>query len=80
MASFVAVLVFCPLISALAFDAPIATPMTDDAFKFDAQIGSPQPTEAPNFELLKRQSDVQYTLLEGPDDICGYQYGQSSKC
>lgn len=77
MASVVAVLVFCPLISALAFNAPAATPMAD-ALKLLPQVEIPQPTEAPNLELHKRQSNVQYSLLEGPDSICGYQYGQSS--
>jgi hypothetical protein len=79
MASVVAVLVFCPLISALAFNAPAATPMAD-ALELLPQVEIPQPTEAPSLELHKRQSNVQYSLLEGPDSICGYQYGQSSKC
>jgi hypothetical protein len=79
MASVVAVLVFCPLISALAFNAPAATPMAD-ALKLLPQVEIPQPTEAPNLELHRRQSDIQYSLLEGPDSVCGYQYGQSSKC
>lgn len=79
MASVVAVLVFCPLISALAFKAPAATSMAD-ALELLPQVEIPQPTEAPSLELHKRQSNVQYSLLEGPDSICGYQYGQSSKC
>ena len=79
MASVVAVLVFCPLISALAFNAPAATPIAD-ALKLLPQVEIPQPTEAPSLELHRRQSNVQYSLLEGPDSVCGYQYGQSSKC
>lgn len=75
----VGVVVFCPLISALAFTAPGATPV-DDAIKRHPQRWSPQPTEPPKFkELLKRQSSSSLTLIEGPDPICGFQFGASGK-
>jgi hypothetical protein len=75
----VGVAVFCPLISALAFIAPRATTV-DDAINFHPQSWGPQPTEPPKFkELLKRQSSSSLTLIEGPDDICGFQFGISGK-
>jgi hypothetical protein len=68
--------VFCPLISALVFDVPQVTPV-GDALR---QGWSPWPTEAPNFnELIKRQSSATLSLIEGPDSICGYQFGNSGK-
>jgi hypothetical protein len=80
MASLFGALVLCPIVSALAFNAPQATPMADN-IGLDAWIGMPQPTEAPNVqELHRRQNSNSLYLIEGPDEICGYQYGQSSKC
>ena len=80
MASLFGALVLCPMVSALAFNAPQATPMADTV-GLDAGIGMPQPTEAPNVqELHRRQDSNSLYLIEGPDEICGYQYGQSSKC
>ena len=78
MAFLVGALTVFPLISALAFNAPEATPMAD-YLGLHAQVRSPQPTEAPTFDLIERQSSVQLSLIEGPDAICGYQYGLSSK-
>jgi hypothetical protein len=76
---FLAVVLFCPLISALAFPGPKATPV-GNAAEIQPQGWSPQPTEAPSFkDLLKRQSYSNYTFIEGPDGICGYQFGSSSK-
>jgi len=71
-----AIVLFSPLISALVFDAPAATPIILGL----QQALNPKPTEAPNVnELLKRQVDSGLTLIEGPDDICGYQFGSSGK-
>jgi hypothetical protein len=76
MASLLGALVLCPMVSALAFNAPQAT----HTVQLDADIGMPQPTEAPNVqELHRRQSSNSLYLIEGPDEVCGYQYGQSSK-
>ena len=77
---FFLVLLFCPLISALAFAGPEATPVSNAV---EIQLG-PRPTKAPNFKdllrrLFKRQSSGNYTLIEGLDGICGYQFGSSSK-
>jgi hypothetical protein len=70
------VVLFCPLISALAFVAPGATLNIE----LHPQGWSPRPTEPPKVqELLKRQSSVSLTLLEGPDSVCGYQFGASGK-
>lgn len=79
MASLVAALVFCPLISALAFNAPEATPVAA-GLKLHPQGVTPRPTPAPKFEIrnYKRQN-AQLSLIEGPDNVCGYQYGVSSK-
>ncbi|CZR66548.1 uncharacterized protein PAC_16449 [Phialocephala subalpina] len=75
MRSFI-ILLFCPLISALAFAGPKATPL-GEGIESHAQGWSPQPTKAPSFkDLLKRQSS-QFTFIEGPDDNCGYQFGSS---
>jgi hypothetical protein len=72
MAYLVSALVFCPLISALAFNAPKATPCGG----FHAKVAVPEPTKAPDFELeLLRRQDVQLSLIEGPNNICGYQFG-----
>ena len=80
MASFFGALMLCPMVSALAFNAPQATPMADTV-GLGAGIGMPQPTEAPNVqELHRRQDSNSLYLIEGPDEICGYQYGQSSRC
>jgi hypothetical protein len=69
------VVLFCPLISVLAFAGPEATPVGNAA---EVHPG-PRPTAAPNLEdLLKRQSSGEYTLIENPDGICGYQFGSSS--
>jgi hypothetical protein len=69
--------VFFPLISALVFPAPRAT----DAIELHPQGWSPRPTDPPKFnkELLKRQSASSLTQIEGPDTICGYQFGSQSK-
>jgi hypothetical protein len=74
------IFVFCPLISALAFNAPEATPVAE-ILKLHPQGWSPQPTEPPQFnkELLKRQSSSSLTLIEGPDGVCGYQFGVAGK-
>jgi hypothetical protein len=71
---------FCPLISALAFDAPKATPVAA-AIELDPQGWSPKPTEPANVkELVRRQSSGgSLTLIEGPDSNCGYQFGASGK-
>jgi hypothetical protein len=74
---FLAGVVFCPLISALVFDVPKITPVGDN---LRPQGWSPRPTEAPNFkELVKRQSSTNLSLIEGPDFLCGYQFGNSGK-
>jgi hypothetical protein len=74
------VVVFCPLISALAFNAPEVTPVAN-ILDFHPQGWSPQPTEPPQFnkELLKRQAATSLSLIEGPDGVCGYQFGVSCK-
>ena len=74
MAYLVGALVFCPLISALAFSAPQVTPCGG----FHAKVAAPEPTQPPELELLRRQN-VQLSLIEGPDEVCGYQYGQLSE-
>jgi len=68
---------FFPLISALVFVTLRAT----DAIELHQQSWSPRPTDPPTFnkELLKRQSDSFLTQIEGPDTICGYQFGSQSK-
>jgi hypothetical protein len=73
------IFVFCPLISALAFDAPEVTSVAE-ILKLHPQGWSPQPTEPPQFnkELLKRQS-FGLTFIEGPDGVCGYQFGDAGK-
>jgi len=74
------VVVFCPLVSALAFPAPAATSVSDN-IELHPQGWSPRPTEPPEVkELLKRQSPGSLTLIEGPDNTCGYQFGVSGKC
>jgi hypothetical protein len=74
----VGAVVFCPLISALVFVAPQATP---DATELHPQGWSPRPTDPPvfNIELLKRQSTSSLTEIEGPDPVCGYQFGVQGK-
>jgi hypothetical protein len=74
----VGAVVFCPLISALVFVAPQATP---DAIELHPQGRSPKPTDPPafNIELLKRQSGSSLTQIEGPDSFCGYQFGVQGK-
>jgi hypothetical protein len=69
---------FCPLISALVFVAPQATP---DAIELHPQGWSPRPTDPPKFniELHKRQLASSLTQIEGPDSVCGYQFGVQSK-
>jgi len=76
----VGAVVFCPLISALVFVAPRATPAAD-AFELHTQGWSPRPTDPPafNIELVKRQSGGSLTEIEGPDSICGYQFGVQCK-
>jgi hypothetical protein len=76
----VGVIVFCPLISALAFVAPRATPAAD-AIELHPQGWSPRTTDPPTFnkELLKRQPAGSLTQIEGPDSVCGYQFGVQSK-
>jgi hypothetical protein len=71
------IFVFCPLVSALAFNTPEVTSVAE-IVKFRPQGWSPQPTEPPQFnkELLKRQSSS-LTLIEGPDAVCGYQFGDA---
>jgi hypothetical protein len=80
MMQFFIVLLFCPLISALAFAGPEATLVRNAV---EIQLG-PRPTEAPTFKdllkrLFKRKSSGNYILIEGPDGVCGYQFGSSSK-
>lgn len=71
------VVLFCALISALTFSGPRITPAPHS---LTAQVWSSRPTEAPNFhELLKRQSSTSWTLIEGPDYVCGYEFGNPSK-
>jgi hypothetical protein len=67
---------FFPLISALVFVTLRAT----DAIELHQQSWSPRPTDPPTFnkELLKRQSDSFLTQIEGPDTICGYQFGSQN--
>jgi hypothetical protein len=74
------ILVLCPLISALAFVAPRATPVADTIW-LHPQGWNPRPTEPPvfNVELLKRQPSSSLTLIEGPDVVCGYQFGEQGK-
>ncbi len=80
MASLFGALVLCPMVLGLAFNAPQATNIADTV-GLDVGMGMPQPTEAPNVqELHRRQDSNSLYLIEGPDEICGYQYGQSSKC
>jgi hypothetical protein len=63
----------------LAYIAPGATPVAN-AIMLHPQGWSPRPTEPPKFiELLKRQSSGSLTLIEGPDPVCGYQFGSFSK-
>jgi len=75
----VGAVVFCPLISALVFVAPQATP---DTIELHPQGWSPRPTDPPafNIELLKRQLPTSsLTQIEGPDPVCGYQFGVQGK-
>jgi hypothetical protein len=74
------VIVFSQLVSALVFVAPRATPGTD-ALQLHQQGWSPQPTKPPffNVELVKRQSSRPLTLIEGPDGVCGYQFGEQGE-
>jgi hypothetical protein len=74
----VGAVVFCPLVSALAFVAPRATPAAD-AIELHLQGWSPRPTNPFNKELLKRQIASSLTQIEGPDSVCGYQFGVQSK-
>jgi hypothetical protein len=79
MQSLACIFVFCPLISALAFNAPEVT-LVAEILEFSPQGWSPRPTEPPQFnkELLKRQSSG-LTIIEGPDTVCGYQFGEAGK-
>ena len=69
------VAVLCPLASALAYHGPRVTPV---ALELDPQGWTPRPTAGPSFkELRRRQSEVPLSLIEGPDYLCGYQFGDS---
>ncbi|KAE9374850.1 hypothetical protein N431DRAFT_544052 [Stipitochalara longipes BDJ] len=70
----VGAVVFCPMISALIFSAPQATP---DVIELRPQGWNLRPTDPPTFntELLKRQLTSSLTQIEGPDLYCGYQFG-----
>ena len=77
---FFVVILICPLISALAFAGPEATPVSNAV---EIQLGL-RPIEAPTFKdllerLSKRRSSDNYTLIGGLDGICEYQFGSSSK-
>jgi hypothetical protein len=70
------VTVLCPLASALAFPGADPTASVD----LNPQGSTPRPTDGPSIkELLRRQSDVSFDLIEGPDNVCGYQDGDSRK-
>ena len=67
---------FCvSLISALAFDAPLATPVWN-GFQLEPQGWNPKPTEAPRMEELRKRQNTQ-SLLLASDEICGYVSGSS---
>jgi hypothetical protein len=67
---------FCiSLISALAFDAPVATPVWK-GFQLEPQGWSPKPTDAPSMEELRKRQNIQNLLL-APDGTCGYISGTS---
>ncbi|KAH8755118.1 hypothetical protein F5882DRAFT_385378 [Hyaloscypha sp. PMI_1271] len=71
------VLLFCPFISALVFEAPEPT-AARNAINPRPEIRNPQPTEGPNVhELLKRSASIPLTQVMGPDTICGYEFGSS---
>ncbi|KAE8441199.1 hypothetical protein EG329_005631 [Mollisiaceae sp. DMI_Dod_QoI] len=76
MRSFI-VLLFCPLISALAFSGPKATPL-GEGIEIHVQGWSSRPTAAPGLKDVLRRQSSQLTLIEGPDENCGYQFGASS--
>jgi hypothetical protein len=71
----IAISLFVSLISALVYDAPVATPACD-GFRLEPQGWSPKPTEAPSWEDLRKRQNVQ-GLITAPDGTCGYISGSS---
>jgi hypothetical protein len=69
-------LAFFSLISALAFDAPVATPV-DNGFELMIRGWSPRPTEPPSMEDLIRRQQILSSVILAPDGTCGYVSGSS---
>lgn len=69
-------LLFCPLVSALVFPGPEPTGVEIG----NVQGWTPRPTNGPDLKDLLRRQEQDYTIIEGPDSICGYQFGSSSGC
>jgi len=62
---------FCvSLVSALAFDAPLPTPVCN-GFQLEPQGWSPKPTEAPSLDELRKRQNIQNLILAS-DANCGY--------
>jgi hypothetical protein len=62
---------FCiSLVSALAFDAPLATPLWK-GFQLEWQGWTPKPTEAPSLDELRKRQNIQNLILAS-DETCGY--------
>lgn len=75
---FLALIVFSPLVYALAYPGPKATPIKN-AIHIDIQGRNPLPTEAPEFLDLRKRANSDYTYFQAPDSVCGYSYGLSGE-
>jgi hypothetical protein len=63
------------LVSALAFDAPVATPVWQ-GLQLEAQGWSPKPTKPPSLDDLRKRQNIQNLILAS-DGTCGYVSGSS---
>jgi hypothetical protein len=75
MERFIVFLLYLSLTSALAFDAPVATPVWQ-GLQLQAQGWSPKPTKAPSLDDLRKRQTIQNLILAS-DGTCGYVSGIS---